>query len=112
MYQLWRNLEILHEHACRHACIIVIEWPRYCNYWKLPMVRRFIDKYSFRIADFDGCMFGLKNNKKDMPIKKPWRIATNSNAMHHLPVSYVVDTVLTHRVKVVILKLVKSILTK
>ena len=41
-------------------------------------VARFLDRYGFRFADFDGCMYGLvATHGKDagLPIKKPWRVA-------------------------------------
>ena len=79
---LWKRLEELHEHACNHACIIAIEWPRGCSYWKHPRVIRFIDKYGLMKANFDGCMLGIKSASSGLPIKKPWTIATSSKSLY------------------------------
>ena len=64
--------------------IVAIEWPKYNMYWKEPVVQDFICKHDFSVVDFDGCMFGLVSHhgkQAGVPIRKPWRIATNSVAL-------------------------------
>jgi hypothetical protein len=67
------------EHALNSACLLILEWPKSCEYWKYPCVTRLMDRYALRTIDFDGCMFGLTSIHNGLPIKKPWTFATNSD---------------------------------
>ena len=40
-----------------------IEWPPGCRYWANTRVARFLNKYGFAFAGFDGCMYGLVATK-------------------------------------------------
>ena len=76
--KLWERLEEIADFAIPLGVAISIEWPRGCRYWSNPKVVRFLEKYGFKFADFDGCMYGLvATHGKDagLPIKKPWRVA-------------------------------------
>ena len=76
--KLWKRLEEIANFAIPLGVKIFIEWPRGCIYWKNLKVVRFLEKYGFKFADFDGCMYGLvASHGKDagLPIKKPWRVA-------------------------------------
>ena len=55
---------------------IAIEWPRNCRYWKLRKVAQFLNSRQLITFNFHGCMVGIRN-KDEIPIKKPWTIATN-----------------------------------
>ena len=58
---------------------VVIEWPRNCSYWNLPRVKAFLAAHGLITVRFDGCAFGMKSG--GMPVKKPWKIATNNKAI-------------------------------
>ena len=55
---------------------IAIEWPRNCRYWKLRKVAQFLNSRQLITFNFHGYMVGIRN-KDEIPIKKPWTIATN-----------------------------------
>ena len=60
---------------------VVIEWPRACRYWHCDRVKKAMEKWGLGIYDFDACAYGIKAilpKTQGVPIKKPWRIATNS----------------------------------
>ena len=43
----------------------------------------FLETHKLHCSAFDGCQYGIVSIKKDLegiPIRKPWRIATNSDA--------------------------------
>jgi len=55
--KLWKRLEEIANFAIPLGVKIFIEWPRGCIYWKNLKVVRFLEKYGFKFADFDGCMY-------------------------------------------------------
>jgi len=59
---------------------IAIEWPRNCRYWKLRKVAQFLNSRQLITFNFHGCMVGIRN-KDEIPIKKPWTIATNLSSL-------------------------------
>ena len=70
-------------HSWAEACIgqqgwIAIEWPRGCTYWESPQVLEYIERHELQTVTFDGCSLGLKSVVDGRPIRKPWRITTNS----------------------------------
>lgn len=76
--KLWKRLEEIACLVLPHGAAIFIERPRHCRYWDNKNVARSLDRYGFRFADFDGCMYGpVATHGKDagLPIKKPWRVA-------------------------------------
>ena len=61
-----------------------IEWPPGCRYWANTRVARFLNKYGFAFAGFDGCMYGLvaaKGKEAGTPINKPWRAACLNSSL-------------------------------
>ena len=52
-----------------------IEWPKHCVYWDWSRVKKWIEAHPIQKAHFDGCRFGLINNKGEY-VKKPWTVAT------------------------------------
>ena len=63
---------------------IAMEWPRQCSYWLDPDVQQFVWEHGLQSVHLDGCMFGLvaqHGSRSGVPIKKPWRIDTNSPAL-------------------------------
>ena len=61
-----------------------IEWPLGCRYWANTRVARFLNKYGFTFAVFDGCMYGLvatKGKEAGTPINKSWRVAYVSSSL-------------------------------
>ena len=78
---MFRNALQLMAVAQDAGATIVIEWPRACRYWHYNRVRRALDRFGLSMYDFDGCMYGIKSilpKTRGTPIRKPWRIATNS----------------------------------
>ena len=75
--QIWRNFTKVAA-ACRaNGGRIAIEWPRRCEYWHWPMVRRFLKTYGLAPFIFDGCRYGLRSKIRSTYgrlLKKPWRI--------------------------------------
>ena len=76
---LWARFEIL----CRlleYNVPIVFEWPRHNVLWRIPKVKRLLDRLGCMMTDFDGCAFGLRSIRKGFEhrfLKKPWAFATN-----------------------------------
>jgi hypothetical protein len=63
---------------------VVNEWPRFCSYWRLPMVRAAFELGIMYEAQVDGCSVGLVNSE-GKPIKKPWTFkATSPTIISHL----------------------------
>ena len=60
---------------------IAMEWPRNCRYWKAKKVAKFFDAKRLITYNFHGCMVGIKNKDNDVPIKKPWTIATDMQTL-------------------------------
>ena len=56
---------------------IAYEWPRHCLGWSQPFMKKFLDDPEILTVNIDGCDFGMKD-KNGTPIRKQWRIATNS----------------------------------
>ena len=56
---------------------IAYEWPRHCLGWSQPFMKKFLDDPEILTVNIDGCDFGMKD-KNGAPIRKQWRIATNS----------------------------------
>ena len=79
--KLWNNFESVARNAHRLGNYIAIEWPRGCSYWLLTKVIKLCKELDLQYVDFDGCMLGLTSIYNKLPIKKPWRIATNSPAI-------------------------------
>ena len=78
--KLWKRLEEIACLAIPHGVAILIEWPRGCKYWTTSNVVRFLEKYGFKFADFDGCIctYGLvasHGKGAGLPIKKPLKVA-------------------------------------
>ena len=81
------KFEIVASECLRVGGVVVIEWPRRCDYWKYPLVETFLKAHKLHYSDFDGCRYGvvsIKTDSEGVPIRKPWRIATNSDAFLRL----------------------------
>ena len=77
------KLEIVAARCMERGGIVVIEWPRRCEYWRDRRVEKFLADHNMSSHDFDGCQYGIvsiKRGQEGVPIRKPWRIATNSDA--------------------------------
>ena len=59
---------------------VSFEWPRNFDGWLLEDVVLMTEECKLLPVSFDGCQLGVKS-KKGNPIKKPWQILTNSEAM-------------------------------
>ncbi|CAK9046645.1 unnamed protein product [Durusdinium trenchii] len=61
------------------------EWPTNNRGWNLQPVRAFWQRLEssgdLHIARADGCAFDVKDEKTDLPIKKPWTIKTTSRTL-------------------------------
>ena len=77
-WRLWGNFEKVVKHCRVVGATVMLEWPRFCDYWQEKKVSKFLAEMGFRFTDFDGCMYGLIAKSKgdeSLPIRKPWRIA-------------------------------------
>ena len=86
--KLRKRLEEIMSFAIPLGVAISIEWPRGCRHWTNSNVVRFLEKYGFKIADFDGCMYGLvasHGKGAGLPIKKPWRAAYLNSSIGEFP---------------------------
>jgi hypothetical protein len=66
---------------------ILFEWPRCCQYWKLPKVKKFVTMNRLSLAKFDGCAFGLRSciqRESEKFLRKPWLVATNIPEVHRV----------------------------
>ena len=75
-----RLLEVAEDACIEGGLPMVFEWPRYCSYWKLPEVERFLRDNEMQKAHFDGCHFGLRSvipGEEHLFLNKPWTFATN-----------------------------------
>ncbi len=52
------------------------ELPASCDYWKLPVVQKFVSEFASIEHHVDGCMIGVTNSD-GQPLKKSWRIMSN-----------------------------------
>ena len=59
-WRLWVNFEKLARHCANVGATVLLEWPRYNDYWKEPRVASFLQELGFKYTDFDGCMYGLR----------------------------------------------------
>ena len=55
---------------------VAIECPRYATGWRLAELQNFIIKYDLCSSNFEGCGFGMQDDK-GVPIYKPWRVVTS-----------------------------------
>ena len=55
-HRLWKRFEEIAEIVIPKGVAMFIEWPVGCRYWANTRVARFLNKYGFTFADFDGCM--------------------------------------------------------
>ena len=81
---IWASAEKVMEKATQNSCVICLEWPKNCDYWKRKEVLRTIEKLGLESTTFHGCMYGLVSqmrSTKGYPINKPWRLATNRRRM-------------------------------
>ena len=56
-HRLWKRFEEVAKIVIPKSVAMFIEWPRGCRYWANTRVARFLNKYGFTFADFDGCMY-------------------------------------------------------
>ena len=70
--------------ACRdNGGQVAIEWPRACRYWRDRTVQTLLKRYGMQLYKFDGCMYDLRSacgKTKGHLLRKPWTIASDSNA--------------------------------
>ena len=75
-------LKLIEPHVGKTGFEVAWEWPRYCDGWNPqlnPPIARLL-KLLGHTAKVDGCAYGLMD-KNNIPVKKPWRIATTSTAL-------------------------------
>ena len=68
------------ETALSHGHDVTFEWPRYSDSWKRKDVMDFFKHSRSMSVDFDGCRFGVCDDK-GRPLKKPWRLMTTSQGI-------------------------------
>ena len=55
---------------------VAFELSRRCRYWHWPSVLAFIKRHNLQGYNFDGCMFGVRDNHGNL-MRKSWHIRTN-----------------------------------
>ena len=77
-WRLWEIFENVVKHCRVVGGTVMLEWPRFCDYWQEKRVAGLLNDMKFKFTDFDGCMYGhvasYKGNES-LPIRKPWRSA-------------------------------------
>ena len=79
--KLWASFVDLSHGLDRLLVDYAIEWPQDCEYWKWTRIVKWIEGKPIRKAHFDGCRFGLRNEKGES-VKKPWTIATTLDSLY------------------------------
>ena len=79
--KLWASFVDLSHGLDRLLVDYAIEWPKDCEYWKWTRIVKWIEGKPIRKAHFDGCRFGLRNEKGES-VKKPWTIATTLDSLY------------------------------
>ena len=62
-HRLWKRFEEIAKNVIPKGVAMFIEWPVGCRYCANTRVARFLSKYGFAFAGFDGCMYGLVATK-------------------------------------------------
>jgi hypothetical protein len=74
---MWDNfMEIARENKLAGGAV-AIELPRSCKYWDWKVVKDGCIELGLRKAKFHGCSMGLVEDHTNLPIMKPWTIATD-----------------------------------
>ena len=84
MMVLWNNLAPVANIVLDAGGRIAFEWPQSCDYWNFPEATSCLAKWRLKNTVFHGCMYGLVSIRPKhlgVPIKKPWRIATNCDEL-------------------------------
>ena len=78
---IFKKTVSLVDKAIKSGARVAIEWPSGCAYWRWPCVDKMIRKCSLKKARCNGCAMGLTGGPKNLPIYKPWTIATNDECL-------------------------------
>ena len=104
-HRLWKRFEEIAKIVIPRGVAMFVEWPRGCRYWANKRVARFLDRYGFTFADFDGCMYGLvatkvkrsvhlSRNRGELPMLTPvWVLALTRNATDLISIPLVLDRI-------------------
>lgn len=57
--------------------LAVVENPRTSDFWRHPIVQRWITAQNFYVADIDLCSYGLKSSDYGIPMRKPLSLLSN-----------------------------------
>ena len=60
---------------------IAFEWPTQCDLWEEPEAIEMVREFALNKVSFHGCSLGLRSASTNLPIKKPWTVATTSSVM-------------------------------
>ena len=63
-WRLWESFEKVVKHCRAVGATVMLEWPRFCDYWQERRVAEFLAEIKFKFTDLDGCMYGLVANHK------------------------------------------------
>ena len=77
-WELWEEFTLCLQRVHVLHAMALLELPRGCDYWNDERMKFLINGTQSTVHDFDGCMYGLKSQFKDVgtAIKKPWRIVS------------------------------------
>ena len=62
-WKVWDRFEQVAKHCRKVGATVLLEWPRFCEYWHERKVSQFLLEMMFRLTDFDGCMYGLVSKR-------------------------------------------------
>ena len=77
-WELWEEFTLCLQHVHEISAMALLELPRGCDYWNDERMKFLINGTESNVHEFDGCMYGLKSQFKDVgtALKKPWRIVS------------------------------------
>ena len=62
--KLGKSFEIVAAQCIENGGSVAIEWSTSCLCWSYRQVKRFVNMYALQKARFDGCMYGMKSERR------------------------------------------------
>ena len=75
------NFEKVAREVVEQGGDVSFEWPTGCALWKHELTQNLINGLSMNKVNMHGCAAGLTSSKDNVPIKKPWTVASTSPAI-------------------------------
>ena len=81
--KLLKSFALLARRVALRGGRVTFEWPRDSSGWALNELKRIVRDLGMELADFDGCSFGLVNDKGEPHLKR-WRLATSDSKLRYV----------------------------